>query len=214
MPDERPSIAGGQGLGAYGRLSCREEGDGLTTDAGPFTIPNLISGLRLAGIGVFWWLLFGRDDPVAAGILILVIGWTDWLDGVLARKLNQVSEIGKFLDPLADRLAIAAALIGGMIADVVPLWLGIALMARELAIAVGALVLGMRLKEKLDVRYMGKLATFILYGAIPAFYLAAGGVAGDLFLYLGWGSGVIGLVLYYWVAVLYAVDIRDRLRHG
>jgi cardiolipin synthase len=195
-------------------VSCREEGAGLTTDAGLFTIPNLISGLRLAGIGVFWWLLFGRDDPVAAGILILIIGWTDWLDGVLARKLNQVSEIGKFLDPLADRLAIAAALIGGMIADVVPLWLGIALIVRELAIAVGALVLGMRLKEKLDVRYMGKLATFILYGAIPSFYLAAGEVAGDLFLYLGWGFGVIGLVLYYWVAVLYAVDIRDRLRHA
>ena len=174
----------------------------------------MISGLRLAGIGVFWWLLFGRDDPVAAGILILVIGWTDWLDGVLARKLNQVSEIGKFLDPLADRLAIAAALIGGMIAEVIPLWLGIALIAREVVIALGALILGLRLKEKLDVRYIGKVATFILYGAIPAFYLAAGGVAGDVFLYLGWVFGVIGLILYYWVAVLYAVDIRDRLRHG
>lgn len=167
----------------------------------------------MAGIGVFWWLLFGRDDPVAAGILILVIGWTDWLDGVLARKLNQVSEIGKFLDPLADRLAIAAALIGGMIAAVIPLWLGVALIVREAGVAVGALVLGVRLREKLDVRYMGKLATFILYGAIPSFYLAAGEVAGDLFLYLGWFFGVIGLVLYYWVAVLYGIDIRDRLRH-
>jgi len=161
---------------------------------------------------VFWWLLFGRDDPVAAGILILVIGWTDWLDGVLARKLNQVSEIGKFLDPLADRIAIAAAVIGGMIATVIPLWLGVALIVRESAIALGALVLGMRLKEKLDVRYMGKLATFILYGAIPSFYLAAGGVAGDLFLYLGWGFGVIGLALYYWVAGLYVLDIRDKFR--
>lgn len=163
---------------------------------------------------MFWWLLFGRDDPVAAGLLILVIGWTDWLDGVLARKLNQVSEIGKFLDPLADRLAIAAALIGGMIADVIPLWLGGALIVREAGIALGALVLGARLKEKLDVRYLGKLATFILYGAIPSFYLEAGGVAGDLFLYLGWVFGVIGLVLYYWVAIQYAVDIRDKLRHG
>jgi cardiolipin synthase len=185
----------------------------MTTDAGLFTIPNLISLLRLAGIGVFWWLLFGRDDPVAAGIVVLVIGWTDWLDGVLARKLNQVSEIGKFLDPLADRLAIAAALIGGMIADVIPLWLGAALIVREAGVALGALVLGVRLKDKLDVRYMGKLATFILYGAIPSFYLAAGGVAGDVFLYLGWFFGVIGLVLYYWVAVLYAIDIRDKLGH-
>ena len=186
----------------------------MTTDAGPFTIPNLISLLRLAGIGVFWWFLFGRDDPVAAGLLILVIGWTDWLDGVLARKLNQVSEIGKFLDPLADRVAIAAAVIGGMFANVIPLWFGVALILREAGIALGALVLGVRLKQKLDVRYMGKLATFILYGAIPSFYLAAGGIAGDVFLYLGWVLGVIGLVLYYWVAILYVNDIREMLRRG
>ena len=185
----------------------------MSTDAGPFTIPNLISLIRLAGIGVFWWLLFGRDDPVAAGILILVIGWTDWLDGALARKLNQVSEIGKFLDPLADRLAIAAALLGGMIAEVIPLSLGVALIVRETAVGLGALVLGVRLKEKLDVRYLGKVATFILYGAIPSFYLAAGGVAGDVFSYLGWGFGVIGLILYYWVAFQYTIDIRTKLRH-
>lgn len=158
-------------------------------------------------------MLFGRDDPVAAGILILVIGWTDWLDGALARKLNQVSEIGKFLDPLADRLAIAAALLGGMIAEVVPLSLGIALIIREVAVGLGALVLGVRIKDKLDVRYLGKVATFILYGAIPSFYLAAGNVAGDVFLYLGWFFGVVGLVLYYWVAGQYAIDIRDKLRH-
>jgi cardiolipin synthase len=162
---------------------------------------------------VFWWLLFGRDDPVAAGILILVIGWTDWLDGALARKLNQISEIGKFLDPLADRLAIAAALLGGMIAEVVPLSLGIALIIREAAVGFGALVLGLRLKDKLDVRYLGKVATFILYGAIPSFYLAAGNVAGDVFLYLGWFFGVVGLVLYYWVAGQYATDIRAKLGH-
>lgn len=185
----------------------------MSTDAGPFTIPNLISLIRLAGIGVFWWLLFGRDDPVAAGVLILVIGWTDWLDGALARKLNQVSEIGKFLDPLADRLAIAAALLGGMIADVIPLTLGVALIVREAAVGLGALVLGLRLKEKLEVRYLGKVATFILYGAIPSFYLAAGGVGGDVFSYLGWGFGVIGLILYYWVAFQYTIDIRTKLRH-
>ena len=142
-----------------------------------------------------------------------MIGWTDWLDGVLARKLNQVSEIGKFLDPLADRLAIAAALIGGMMADVLPLSLGRALIAREAAEAGGARGRGVRRTDKRDVRYLGKVATFILYGAIPSFYLAAGGVAGDLFLYLGWFFGVVGLILYYWVAFQYAIDSRDKLRH-
>lgn len=183
-------------------------------DAGLFTVPNAISLIRLAAVGWFLWLLFAKDDPVAAGILILVIGWTDWLDGVLARKLNQVSEIGKFLDPLADRLAIAAAVIGGLIAEVIPPWLGLPLIVREAFVAVGALILGLRRGEKIEVRYMGKLATFILYGAIPAFYLAAGEIAGDVFVYLGWIFGVIGLLLYYWVAGLYALDIRARLRHG
>ncbi len=184
------------------------------TDAGLYTIPNLISLLRLAGIAVFLWLLFGRDDPVTAGILILLIGWTDWLDGVLARRLHQVSRIGRFLDPLADRLAIAAAVIGGMIAGVLPFWLGIPLIAREVLIAIGALVLGLRRGEQLQVRYLGKLATFILYGAIPSFYLHAGGIADPLFLYLGAVFGAAGLVLYYWVAGQYAVDIRGRLQHG
>lgn len=181
-------------------------------DAGLYTLPNLISLLRLAGVGMFLWLLFGRNDPVAAGILILVVGWTDWLDGVLARALHQISKIGKFLDPLADRLAIAAAVVGGMIAGVVPAWLGVPLIARETLIAIGALVLGVRNREQIRVRYLGKLATFILYGAIPSFYLAAGDIADPLFLYLGWVFGVVGLVLYYWVAGQYAFDIRVRLQ--
>ncbi len=172
----------------------------------------MISLARLIGIGVFLWLLFGRDDPVAAGILILVIGWTDWLDGVLARALGQISKLGKFLDPPADRLAIAAAVVGGMVAGVVPQWLGMPLIVREALIGVGALVLGLRRGGQLEVRYLGKLATFILYGAIPSLYLGAGEIADPLFLYLGWGFGAIGLALYYWVGGMYAIDIRRRLR--
>ena len=85
-----------------------------------FTVPNLVSLVRILMIPAFLWLLFGRDDPAAAGWLLGGIGATDWVDGYLARRLDQVSEIGKVLDPLADRGAVAAAVIGGWIAGALP----------------------------------------------------------------------------------------------
>lgn len=176
------------------------------------TIPNLVSVLRLLGVPAFLWLLLAEDNPAAAGILLLVVGATDWVDGYLARVLDQVSEVGKFLDPLADRLAVAAALIGGWIAGVVPAALAAALLLREGLVAVGALTLGVAVRAKLPVRYLGKLATFLLYGAIPSFYLAAAGVAPGLFEGAGWVAGVIGTVLYYVVAWQYGWDLVAALR--
>ena len=77
-----------------------------------WNVPNGVSLVRLALIPVFVWLLV-IGEYGWAGILLAVIGATDWIDGYLARRLNQVTEIGKFLDPLADRLAVAVAVIGG-----------------------------------------------------------------------------------------------------
>jgi len=84
------------------------------------TIPNVISAVRVAMVPLFLWLLFGADAPLPAGLLLGGIGATDWVDGFLARRLGQVSELGKLLDPLADRLAITAAVIGGWVAGVLP----------------------------------------------------------------------------------------------
>ncbi|NIA24673.1 MAG: CDP-alcohol phosphatidyltransferase family protein [Gammaproteobacteria bacterium] len=174
------------------------------------TIPNLISALRLVGVGIFAWLAFGRSEPAAAGWLLLLIGWTDWIDGYLARRLNQVSELGKVLDPLADRLAIVTAVVGGMFVGVIPLLLGIGIAVREILVGVGALVLAGSGK-RIDVRRLGKLATFILYGAIPAFYVSHGEFLPGLFLGIAWSFGVVGLILYWWVAVLYVGDARRAL---
>jgi cardiolipin synthase len=170
-----------------------------------------VSIIRLLMIPVFLWLLIGRDNPAAAGWLLLTIGWTDWIDGYLARRLSQVSEVGKFLDPLADRIAVATAVIAGWTTGVLPSSFAALLIIRESVIAVGALVLALRTKGKLEVRYLGKLATFLLYGAIPAFYVAAGDVLPGFFEPLAWVTGVVGLILYYWVGVLYAIDIRRAL---
>jgi len=175
------------------------------------TVPNLVSALRLAAAPYLWYVLFGQDDVRLAAVLVFVIGATDWVDGYLARRLNQVSEVGKFLDPLADRLMIASALLGGLLKGVVPGIIGWPLVVREVLVGLGALYLAGRRAGKLEVRWAGKVATFALYGAIPSFYLGSAGVLPWLFTTTGWIIGVVGLVLYYQVGFLYALDIRQRL---
>ena len=180
-------------------------------DAGLWTVANLVSIARLAAIPVFLWLLLAEDNVEAATVVFVLIGVTDWLDGQLARRLGQVSEIGRVLDPIADRLAIVAAVIGGWIAGVLPVWFAALLMLREVILGLAALVLYVRQRKTIEVRYLGKMATFIVYGAIPAFYLAAAGVAEDIMRPLGLIAGSVGLALYWWVGVMYIGDYRRQI---
>jgi cardiolipin synthase len=175
------------------------------------TIPNVVSFVRLLSIPVFWWVLLVQDNVSVAAWIVFIVGWTDWIDGFLARRLDQVSEVGKILDPVADRLMIASALIGGLIAGVLPVWFGWGLIAREALVGGMALYLAASGAGTIEVRWLGKAATFALYGAIPAFYLAAGGVAEGLMEPIAWFFGIIGVVLYWYVAVLYIGDSRDKL---
>lgn len=175
------------------------------------TIPNLISLIRLALIPVFLWLLVGRDDPLAAGWLLGLIGSTDWVDGFLARKLDQVSEVGKILDPLADRIAVAVALIAGLATGYLPAWFAWALLAREVLVAIGALVIALRGHTSLAVRPMGKLATLLLYIAVAGFFIGSDWI---VFEYAAWLTGIPGLILYYVVAVQYAGDGVQAIRES
>lgn len=175
------------------------------------TIPNLISFVRLLAIPLFWWVLLVRDDVALAAWIVFIVGWTDWVDGYLARRLNQVSELGRILDPVADRLLIASALVGGLIAGVLPPWFGWGLIGREALVGIVAVGLAARGGGAIEVRWLGKAATFSLYGAIPAFYLAAAGVLEELMLPVAWGLGVVGLVLYWYTAILYIGDSRAKL---
>lgn len=174
-------------------------------------VPNTISFVRIALVPVFLWLLFGRDDPASAGLLIGFVGGTDWVDGYLARRLDQVSELGKVLDPVADRLAVAAAVIGGWIAGVLPPWFAIAIIAREVLVGIGAGVLAARAGARLDVRWLGKVATFALYFSIPSFFVYEGGWS-EFFMWFAWGVGIPGLALYWYVALQYIGDMRVALR--
>lgn len=177
------------------------------------TIPNIISLVRLLLIPLFLWLLLGADETATAGWLLGVIGSTDWVDGYLARRLGQVSEIGKMLDPVADRLAVVAAVIGGLIAGVLPGWLVWALLVREAVVAGLALYLGAKAGRKLMVRWLGKLATLLVYAAVTFWFIGVGTP-------IAWLERVAvilavpGLILYYVVAVQYATDARTMLAAG
>jgi len=182
------------------------------TESRVLTIPNLVSFARLATVPVFWWLLLAEGRVALAAVLVLVVGATDWIDGFLARRLDQVSRFGAILDPVADRFMIASAVIAGLIAGVLPVVFAVPLMVREVTMALVTMILVIRGAGALQVRVLGKVATFLLYGAVPSFYLAAVGVAEVLFLFVAWAAGLVGLVLYWAVLVQYLGDARLALR--
>lgn len=171
------------------------------------TIPNLVSLVRLVLVPVFLWLLIGEDNVAGAGWLLGLIGATDWVDGYLARRLHQVSRVGEFLDPLADRLAVAVAVVAGLVEGVLPVWFAWAIIVREALVAVGALVVGLKAGTKLQVRRLGKLATLMLYAGVAAFYVGRGADF-DPLIWTAYILGVPGVVAYYAVGVQYMQDAR------
>lgn len=177
-----------------------------------WNVPNIISLIRLALIPVFVWLVV-KNEYGWAGVLLAVIGATDWIDGYLARKLGQVTELGKFLDPLADRLAVIVAVIAGLITHVLPIGFAAALIIREVLIGIGAIYGWSKGVTKLDVRWLGKAATLLLYVSIALFYIGFGFDV-DLLVAAAWLTGVPGLVMYYWVAVEYLSDMKQAIAHA
>jgi cardiolipin synthase len=168
--------------------------------------------LRILAVPYFWHVLLVQERVGLAAGLIFIVGATDWIDGFLARRLNQVSEFGKLLDPVADRLMIASAVIGGLVAGVLPAVIGWPLIIREVVVGIGTLLLSLRRLGSLEVRWLGKLSTFGLYGAIPSFYLTSAGVLPWLFGPPAWICGVAGLLLYWYVGYQYWREIIGRLR--
>ena len=180
-----------------------------------FTIPNIITFVRLCALPVFVYLLFGAEDRFAAGWVLFAIGSTDWLDGYLARRMGQVSNLGKVLDPVADRLLF---FVGGgsiLIDGSIPLWVVGLVLAREVVIAIGTLVLAGMGARRIDVTWFGKAATFLLMGALPAFLVShSDSSAADGYGILAWAVAIPGLVLSYYSALLYIPMGRKALAEG
>lgn len=181
-------------------------------DAGVWTLPNLLSAVRLALIPVFLWLVLGPEaDGWALGLLV-VSGVTDWLDGWLARRWGQTSVLGQVLDPVADRLYILAVVVGLALREVIPWWLAVSLPLRDALMWLLVPLLRTRGYSALPVHFLGKAATFNLLYAFPLLLLGDGeGVVADLAQVFGWAFAIWGVGLYWWAGVLYAWQVRKLL---
>ena len=179
------------------------------------TVPNAITLVRLACIPLFVWLLFGAHrQTVAAGVLG-AIGATDWVDGFVARRWHQVSTLGKVLDPVADRALTATAVVSIMVYGAVPLWFGIATLAREVLVSVAVIVLAALGSERIDVLWVGKAGTFGLLFAYPAFLLADGTASWQQPIkVIAWVTGTVGLTLAWVAAARYVPHARRALAAG
>jgi len=179
------------------------------------TIPNMISFARLAGVPVFLWLVLGvrtqAGDWWALGLLAAA-GLSDWLDGKIARAMNQQSRVGELLDPAADRLYIVSTVVALAIRAIIGWWLVAVLAVRELLLGVVLLALRRRGYGPLHVSFAGKAATLCLLYAFPLLFLGSHqssyAVAARVF---GWAFALWGTALYWWAAALYVMQARRLL---
>ncbi|HVM52807.1 MAG TPA: CDP-alcohol phosphatidyltransferase family protein [Acidimicrobiales bacterium] len=180
-----------------------------------WTIPNLLSVVRLLLIPVFLLLLFGREDRASAAFLLAFLGATDWVDGYVARRFNQTSRVGKILDPTADRLLLLTAVAAIIVDGAMPAAVAVLVLAREGAVGIAALVLAALGARRIDVTWFGKAGTFGLMFAIP-FFLASESTLGwrDTAEVLAWICVIPGLVFGYIAAVQYIPLGRQALRDG
>ena len=186
--------------------------DGARTTSEVWTIPNIISMVRLAGVPLFLWLVIGPEADVWALVVLMISGFTDWLDGYLARRLDQMSKLGEILDPVADRLYILAAVIGLLYRDIIPLWVAVLLPARDLFLWCLVPFLRTRGYSALPVHYLGKAATAALLYSFPMLFLGDGdGPVATLAEVFGWAFAIWGIGLYWWAGLLYAWQVRKLM---
>ncbi len=180
-----------------------------------WTVPNVISFLRLLCLPLFVYVLLVQENRAAAAWLLVAIGATDWVDGYIARNYDQVTTLGKVLDPVADRLlffvGVGAILIDGSI----PVWFAVAILVREVLVSIGTVGLAALGARRIDVTWVGKTGTFLLMAAVPLF------LAGESTLswapaarVLAYALGIPGLVCSYWAALRYIPMGRQALREG
>ncbi|NNN19743.1 MAG: hypothetical protein HKL84_07820 [Acidimicrobiaceae bacterium] len=168
------------------------------------TLPNVITLIRILMIPVFVYLGWERNRLILTGLLMGAIGATDWIDGYLARRLNQTSTIGKVIDPSADRLLLIAAGIVAFHLSLIPTWLLIVIFAREIAVSLVVATAALRYKTRLDVVYFGKAGTLLMMFGLPFFMLAgADTIYLSDFRVLGYVFLVPGLVILFFALASY-----------
>ena len=177
-----------------------------------FTTPNIISFARLLLVPVFVGLFVtGRDWP--ALIVLFVLGNTDWVDGYVARRTGQVSELGKILDPISDRIAIVAVMLSLLFRNLVPLGVAGVILLREALVAVAFGVLEARGAPRIPVNRVGKAATLAIFLGMGGLVIGVviPGSVGENVNMISIGLLVFGAVLYWVATALYFVELRKQL---
>jgi cardiolipin synthase (CMP-forming) len=178
------------------------------------TVPNLISVVRLLCAPLFVWLLFD-DHGIAAALVLGALGASDWIDGWIARHFDQGSNLGKVLDPVADRVLLIVAAVALLVDGSVPIVVGVLVLFREALVSIAVLVLAMAGARRIDVQWAGKAGTLSVMFAFPLFLWADNIDSGhDLVLFAAWFFAVVGLVLGYYAVITYLPMARDALREG
>jgi cardiolipin synthase len=186
-----------------------------TEDERVMTIPNVLSLIRLLCLPLFLWLLFSRHNRYQAALLLAALGATDWVDGYVARHFNQVSTLGKVLDPTADRLLLLGGVVAILVDGSVPVWVAVATILREALVGTVAVLLAIGGARRIDVQWVGKAGTFALLVAFPLF-LTGHSQAGwhHTAGWLAWCWALPGLVLSYYAAATYVPLARRALADG
>ncbi len=177
-----------------------------------WTVPNVLSMLRLALVPAFLVLIV-LGDYVSALIVLVIASLTDLLDGYLARRLDQVTRLGQLLDPAADRLYIFAALVGLAANALVPWWIVVVIVARDVVLLVLGIVLANHGYGPLPVHLLGKVATFALFFGVPVIMLGlAFPVVEPVSQPIGWAITMWGAFLYWWAGIIYAIETARVIR--
>lgn len=177
-----------------------------------FTIPNCLSFVRLGLVPVFLVLVLTGEDLLAL-ITLVVSSATDYLDGLIARRFNQISRLGQLLDPAADRLFIFATLIGLAARDIVPWWLVVVIVGRDVFLLVLGIVLANHGYGPLPVHNLGKVATFCLFYALPILMIGqAFPAAASITDPVGWAFAIWGSFLYWWAGFVYLAETARVVR--
>jgi cardiolipin synthase len=168
------------------------------------TIPNLLSFVRLLLIPLFIWVALGPEDDLVAFGILAFSAVTDWLDGAIARRFHMTSRVGQLLDPIADRLFVASTIVVLAIREIVPWWLVLVLLARDVVMFFVQLYVHRRGLAPLPVHYVGKAATACLLYGMPTLFLTTGdGWVADVATPIAWAFVIWGTCIYWWSAVLY-----------
>ncbi|MEY4349484.1 MAG: hypothetical protein RL719_781 [Actinomycetota bacterium] len=173
------------------------------------TVPNMLSILRLILVPVFLVLLLSNNSAWAL-ITLVIASATDYLDGLLARVLNQQTRLGQLLDPAADRLYILATLVGLAYTQHIPVWLPFVIVSRDVLLAATYPRLAKLGYGPLPVHYLGKAGTFALLYAFPLLLMAdVWSDARNVILPLAWAFAIWGIGLYWWSGYIYLKQLRS-----